>query len=139
MLFEGISDARDFVRDLPEDTSLVDALHAVIRSQLTSEKLEQVRGMASLCHKYPTLQPYVLEAVTASRQATVAAFEEFARGRYSQQYVITLVSAAYGALGLVFDGSLNVLISGQAGVNGSEAITFKEFLDNTFAYLRTGF
>ena len=139
VLFDGVADARDFIRDQPESTSLVDTLHSLIRSQLSSKKLGQLRDVASLCCEYPTLQPHVLEAVMLSRQTTVAAFMEFAKGRYSEQYVITLVGVAYGALALLFDGSLDLLIPGQTETGRSGAVTFEEFLDTTFAYLRTGF
>ena len=151
MLLHGPEDAGEFLLDQPEDASLLDALQGLIQSQLSSEKLEQLRAVVSLCREYATLQPHVLEAVMLSRQTAVAAFTEFAAGRYSRQYVITLIGVAYGALALIFDGSLDLATPGQEQTsgsrsrsengsgNGSGAVTFEEFLDTTFKYLRTGF
>jgi len=139
VLHIGASTTPAFIADLPKDTSLLDALEALMRGQLDAGMLERVRNLVSLCVKYPTLEPYILAAVRHVRQSTVATLVQFAEGRYSDQYIHTLFAMAYGALSLLFDGSLEIPIPGQSGANGSEAVTLEEFLDATFAHLRSGF
>jgi len=139
VLFIGASNAPVFIADFPVDAPLLDVLQALMKRQLSAKMLETVRDLVSLCRRYPFLEPYILATVRHIRHATVAALVEFAQGRYSDQYVHTLLAMAYGSLSLVFDGSLDVLPPGQSDTDGSGAVTFEEFLDVTFGYLRSGF
>jgi AcrR family transcriptional regulator len=138
-LFAGADTVAAFVAELPEDTSLLDALHELLRSQLSAEMFERVRELTSLCQRYPALEPHVLAAVRHMRQASPEAWSEFTRGRYSDQYVQVLFAAVCGTISLLFDGSLDVLPPGHSATGGAGALTFEGFLDTTFDYLRTGF
>ena len=128
-----------FIADLPDGTSLLDALHEVMRSQLSAEMFQKMRKLVSLCQQHPALEPHVLAAVRHMRQATPDAWSEFTKGRYSDQYILVLLAAVHGAISLLFDGSLDVLPPGQSGTDEAGALTFDDFLDTTFNYLRTGF
>ena len=139
VLFARADSVAAFIDDLPEGTSLLDALHELMRSQLSAEMFQKVRTLVSLHGQHPALEPYVLAAVRHMRQATPEAWSEFTRGRYSDQYVLVLFAAVYGTISLLFDGSLDVLPPGQSGTGEPGALTFEDFLDTTFSYLRTGF
>ncbi len=128
-----------FIAGLPEGTPLLDALHELMRSQMSAEMFERVRQLISLCRQHPALEPHILAAVRHMRQATLEAWSEFAEGRDSDQYILVLLAAVYGAISLLFDGSIDVLPPGQPASAEFGAVTFAEFLDTTFAYLRTGF
>ncbi len=128
-----------FIADLPEGTSLLDALHDLMRSQMSAEMFERVRRLIALSRQHPALEPHILAAVRHMRQVTLKAWSEFAGGRYSDQYILVLLAAVYGTISLLFDGSVDVLPPGRGPAAESGAVTFAEFLDTTFAYLRGGF
>jgi hypothetical protein len=64
---------------------------------------------------------------------------DFSLGRYPEGYTHLLVGAAYGALLPILDGSLNVLLPDPSESESSGAMTFEQYLDSTFSYLRNGF
>jgi AcrR family transcriptional regulator len=84
VLFAGADSVAAFIADLPDGTSLLDALHELMRSQLSAEMFQKVRTLISLRQQHPTLEPYVLAAVRHMRQATPEAWCEFTKGRYSE-------------------------------------------------------
>jgi AcrR family transcriptional regulator len=139
VLFAGADTVAAFIADLPDGTSLLDALHELMRNQLSAEMFRKVRKLTSLCQQHPALEPYVLAAVRHMRQASPEAWAEFTKGRYSNQYVLVLFAAVCGTISLLFDGSLEVLPPGQSGTGEPGALAFEDFLDTTFNYLRTGF
>ena len=139
VLFVGADKVAAFIAGVPEGTPVLDALHQLMRSQLSAEMFAKIQKLVSLCQQHPALEPYILAAVRRMRQATPAALGEFAKGRYSDQYILVLFAAAYGAISLLFDGSLDVLPPGQPASGGSGVVTFDEFLDTTFDHLRNGF
>lgn len=128
-----------FIESLPEGTSLLDALHELLRSQLGVEIFERVPELMSLSQQHPALEPYVLAAARHMRQSTPDAWREFTKGRYSDQYILVLLAAVCGIISLLFDGSLDILPPGQSGNSDPGALTFDEFLDTTFDCLRNGF
>jgi AcrR family transcriptional regulator len=139
VLFAGADTVVAFIANLPDGTSLLDALHELMRSQLSAEMFQKVRRLMSLCQQHPALEPHVLAAVRHMRQATPEVWSEFTKERYSDQYIIVLLATVYGIISLLFDGSLDVLPPGQPGTGEPGALTFEDFLDTTFNYLRTGF
>ena len=128
-----------FIAGLPEGTSLLDALHELLRGQMSADMFARVHKLISLCRQHPALEPHILAAVRRMRQTTLEAWSEFTEGRHSDQYILVLLAAVYGALTLLFEGSIDVLPPGQPATPESGAVTFTEFLDTTFAYLRSGF
>jgi AcrR family transcriptional regulator len=128
-----------FIAQLPHDTSLLDALHELMRSELSIEVFQKMRKLVSLCRQHPALEPHVLAAVRHMRLATPDVWSEFTKGRYSDQYIHVLLAAVFGAISLLFDGSLDVLPPGQSGTGEPGALAFEDFLDTTFDYLRDGF
>ncbi len=128
-----------FIAGLPEGTSLLDAMHELLRGQMSVEMFDRARGLVSLCREHPALGPHILAAVRRMRQTTLEAWSEFDKGRYSDQYILVLLAAVYGAISLLFEGSIDVLPPGQPATAESRAVTFTEFLDTTFTYFRSGF
>jgi AcrR family transcriptional regulator len=139
VLLIGASSAPVFIADFSEDASLLDVLEALMRRQLSAGMLETVHRLVDLCQESPALEPHILAAVRQIRQTTVTALLEFAQGRYSDYYVHMLFAMAYGSLSLLFDGDLNVLPPGHSNGESQKAVTFEEFIDRTFIYLRNGF
>jgi AcrR family transcriptional regulator len=139
MLFPKADSVVAFIAELPHDMSLLDALHELTRSQLSAEMVQKMRKLMSLCRQHPTLEPHVLATVRHMRLATPEVWSEFTKGRYSDQYIHVLLAVVFGAISLIFDGGLEVLPPGQSGTGEPGALTFEDFLDTTFDYLRDGF
>lgn len=139
VLFASADAVLTFTTGLPAGTSLLDALHEWLRSQLDADAFQKARKLMSLCQQHPALEPHVLAAVRHMRQSTPEVWREFTKGRYSDQYIQVLLAAVYGTISLLFDGSLDVPAPGQSGTVETGSPTFEEFLDTTFDYLRDGF
>ena len=139
VLHIGAGNAPVFIADFSEDASLLDVLEALMRRQMSAGMLDTVHRLVALCQETPALEPHILAAVRQICQTTVAALVEFAHGRYSDHYIHMLFAMAYGSLSLLFDGDLDVLPPGQSNGGSKEAVTFEEFIESMFAYLRNGF
>ncbi|MNG35588.1 hypothetical protein D3C84_1223680 [compost metagenome] len=60
-------------------------------------------------------------------------------GRYPAEYTHILSGAVFGAILPILDGSLQVRFPDQTETELPEAMTFEQYLDTTFDYLRKGF
>lgn len=139
LAFGGIDEMVEMLDQLPDDIPLVDILQRLMSMQLTVGLLWKMRELVSLSKKYPTLEPFILSVfhlLQLEAQTTLAALN---KGRYSEEYVLILVGAFYGAILLVVNEDVNVLLPGQTAVEGQEAMTFDHYLEMTLGYLRNGF
>jgi AcrR family transcriptional regulator len=137
--FNGIDEAEGLLADMPESTALLDVLHQLMRTQLTTDLLWKMRELVSLSKRHPTLEPYILSVFRRLQTAAQETLSELSQGRYPEGYTHLLVGAVYGAILPVVDGSLNVLLPGESTAETPGAITFDQYLDTTFGYLRNGF
>lgn len=124
---------------LPADTPPLEMLYRLMTMPLTGEFLLKLRRFVSLAKGYPTLEPYSLSILRRLQMAAQELLSEFARGRYPDEYTHLLAGAVYGAFVPVLDGSMNVLLPGEDANGQPESITFEQYLNSTFAYLRNGF
>jgi len=62
-----------------------------------------------------------------------------ARKDYPKNYPYQLAGSVYGAFLPLLDGSLDILFPDQLADDSSDTLTFEEYLDTTFSYLRNGF
>jgi AcrR family transcriptional regulator len=137
--FTGIAEAEDLLADMPDSISLLDALHQLMRTQLTADMLWKVRELVSLSKRYPTLEPYILSILRRLQLAAQETLSGLSNGRYPDGYIHLLIGAVYGATFTIIDGSINVLLPGQSTTHTPGDMTFDQFLDTTFGYLRNGF
>ncbi|MFB9328959.1 TetR/AcrR family transcriptional regulator [Paenibacillus aurantiacus] len=124
---------------LPPDTTPLDMLYRLMTMQLTKDFLLKLRRFVSLAKGYPTLEPYSLSILHRLQMAAQQLLAEFAGERYPAEYTHLLAGAVYGAFVPVLDGSMNVLLPGEEPGDQRDAITFEQYLNSTFAYLRNGF
>lgn len=129
MIFDGLS---------PDSTPL-DALYKIFQLQFTSEFLHQLRQFVSLAEQYPSLEPYLLSVFRRLQIAAQEVLEQFTHGRYDDGYTHLLAGAVYGAFVPIMDGRLNVLLPGETQDERSGAISFDQYLNSMFTYLRKGF
>lgn len=142
MAVETINDSReaeDLLDGLPESTSPLDILYHFMKMQLTAEVLLKLRKLVSLSKQHPTLEPYILIVFRRLQTTAQETLSDLFHGRYPEGYTHLLAGAVSGAVMPVLDGSLNVLLPGQSTDEAPGAMTFDQYLDTTFNYLRNGF
>lgn len=82
----------------------------------------------------------ISSAYSAALQiAAQEVLEQFTHGRYADGYTHLLAGAVYGAFVPILDGRLNVMLPGEAQDEHSDAISFDQYLNSMFTYLRKGF
>ncbi|MEK4059983.1 MULTISPECIES: TetR/AcrR family transcriptional regulator [Paenibacillus] len=124
---------------LSPDATPLDALYNLLKLQFTSEFLYQLRQFVSLANQYPSLEPYILSVFRRLQIAAQQTLEQFSHGRYADGYTHLLAGAVYGAFVPILDGRLNVMLPGEAQDEHSGAMSFDQYLNSMFAYLRNGF
>lgn len=137
--FRGAEEVVDWMERLNEEISPLDILYQLMKLQLTGEHLSKLQQLVSLSKTYPTLEPYILGALRRLQMAAQETLNELSRGRYPAGYTHLLTGAVYGAVLPLLDGSLNVLLPGQAASEAPEADSLDRYLDTMFGYLRNGF
>lgn len=133
------ADEKTLLADLSPDSTPLDALYSLLKMQFTSEFLHKLRQFVSLANQYPSLEPYILSVFRRLQIAAQEVLEQFSHGRYADGYTHLLAGAVYGAFVPIMDGRLNVMLPGEAQDEHSGAISFDQYLNSMFAYLRNGF
>ncbi len=132
-------EAERLLDSLPENTPLLDALYQLMKLQFLESLLLKMREVVSLSNTHPTLEPYILSVFRGLQISAMETLNGLSHGRYPNGYTHLLVGAVYGAMLPVIDGTLNVLLPGDAVNPEQDATTFEEYLETTFRYLRNGF
>lgn len=122
-----------------ENATPIDILYHVMKMQFTADLLKKVSQLVSLSKTHTTLEPYILSVLQHFQAEAVKAVRQFSDGRYSENYPYFLAGAVYGSLLPLVDGSLNIKFPGQGADESSEDISFNQYLDIAFNYLRNGF
>ncbi len=132
-------DAKKQFADLPSDATPLDALYGLLKMQFTSEFLRKLRQFVSLANQYPSLEPYILSILSRLQTDAQRVLEQFARGRYDEGYTHLLAGAVYGAFVPILDGRLDLLFPGEDKDDRPDVLSFDQYLNSMFAYLRNGF
>lgn len=137
--FRGTSKVEDFISEVNENTPLIDILYHLMKMQFTADLLKKMRQLVSLSRRYPTLEPYILSIFQHFQMEAVKIVRNLAHGRYPDEYPHLLAGSVYGTVLPLLDGSLNILFPDQSTAESPGAMTFEQYLDTTFNYLRNGF
>lgn len=78
----------------------------------------------------------VLHRLQAAAQIEL---ERLCGDRYPQGYTHLLVGAVFGAVLSILEGEVRVQLPGEPSRDEPGAMTFDEFLEMTFGYLKNGF
>ncbi|RCX20746.1 TetR family transcriptional regulator [Fontibacillus phaseoli] len=132
-------DAKMQFAGLPSDATPLDALYGLLKMQFTSEFLHKLRQFVSLANQYPSLEPYFLSVFQRLQIAAQEVLEQFSQGRYDEGYTHLLAGAVYGAFVPILDGRLNVMLPGEDKDDRPGALSFDQYLNSMFTYLRNGF
>lgn len=139
LTFKVTQEVEDLIAGMSENTPLLDILHHLMKMQLTEDHFWKMRKLVSLSKQNSTLVPYILSALHRLKISAVPILSELSHGRYSEEYIHLLVGAVYGAMVPLYDGSLNVLLPSESGSESPRAMTFNQYLDTMFNYMRNGF
>ncbi|MDQ6420537.1 TetR family transcriptional regulator [Paenibacillus sp. LHD-117] len=125
---------------LPDGFTPLDALRQWMKMQLTAELLWKMRELMSISKKHPTLEPYILSVYKRLQNAAQETLDYFFQSRYPEGYTHLLVGAVIGAVQPIVNGSLHVRLPGDSGDERDDGeMTFDQYLETTFGYLRKGF
>ncbi|MGO4693028.1 TetR/AcrR family transcriptional regulator [Paenibacillus sp. 2TAB26] len=139
LIFKGADEIGNWIKSLNEDMSPLDILHQLMKLHLTGEHIGKLRQLVSFSRQHPTLEPYILSGLRRLQIMAQETLDEFSHERYPDGYTHLLAGAVYGAMLPILDGSLSVLLPGQSVAENPEAVTFDQYLDTMFGYLRNGF
>lgn len=136
---KGVSKVEGFISEIDESTPPLYILYELMKMQFTTNLLKKLRQLVSLSEQYSTLEPYILSVFQHYQEEAVKIVRHLSHGRYPYEYPHLLVGSVYGAVLPLLDGSLNILFPDQSTNEFPEAMTFEQYLDTTFNYLRNGF
>ncbi|OIJ26309.1 TetR/AcrR family transcriptional regulator [Nocardioides luteus] len=136
--YSGIDAAVSALEDVSSDVPLLDAIHAVLRLQLTTETLSRMREVIRLSREFPSLEPYVHHVQHRMRLEAEQRLRLVAADRYPPTYVSLLFGALYGMVSSALEGLVDVRLPGDTS-SGPGSLEFDQFLDVAFKHLRSGF
>lgn len=137
--FKNVHEVEDLIASMPENTSPLDILYHLMKMQISAQFLWKMRELVSLSKRNPTLEPYILSLFLRLQISVQETLSNLSHGRYPEGYTHLLAGAVYGAVLPLLDGSFNVLLPGQSVAESPGAMTFDQYLDTMFGYLRNGF
>lgn len=136
--YSGIDVAVNALEDVPGDVPLLDAIHAVLRLQLTTGTLSRMREVIRMSREFPALEPYVHHVQHRMRLEAEQRLRLVAADRHPPTYVSLLFGALYGMVSSALEGLVEVHLPGDPS-SGPGSMEFDQFLDLAFKHLRTGF
>ncbi|MNO14163.1 hypothetical protein D3C76_38060 [compost metagenome] len=139
MTHHSIDEFVDLINDLPEETSPVEVMYLFAKMQLTEEVILKMHQLVLLSNMYPTLQPYALKVIHETQARAQQVLDDLFHERYSSIYTHHLAGTVCAAILPLVDGKLNVLLPRQSPDEVSDAISFNQYLDDIFVYIRNGF
>lgn len=136
---KGVSKVTDFISKIDENTPPIDVLYSLMKMQFTTNLLKKLRKLVSLSKSYPTLEPYILSVLQHFQVEAVKVVKHFSHERYPVGYPYQLAGSIYGAFLSVLDDDLDILFPDQSEDEFANSVSFEQYLDSTFSYLRNGF
>ena len=137
--YHGTEEFIDLVNRLPENTSPLELVHHLTKMQLAGDVIHKMRRLVELSKKHPTLEPYTLSVIYGLQTKAQNLLDDLFREQYATGFIHFLVGAAYAAIHPLLDGSAHVRLPGQPVDEMPDAISFDEYIDTAFGYLRNGF
>ncbi|WP_379127374.1 TetR/AcrR family transcriptional regulator [Paenibacillus sp. sgz500958] len=137
--YHGIEEFFELLQHMPDSTSPVEAMYQFVKMQLAEQSLKRMRHLYKLCKEYKALEPYTLSVFHSMQKKGQEMLTTLYRDTHSPQYTYLLMGAIFSTIESVLDGTLQVLLPGQDKEEAPGALSFDDYLDTTFSYLRNGF
>ncbi|WP_127583536.1 TetR/AcrR family transcriptional regulator [Paenibacillus koleovorans] len=139
MSFDGVEEAEAELAKMPENATPLDVLYRWLKLQFTADLFRKMRTLVSMSQQHPTLEPYILSLFRRLQREAQEALNELFAGRHPEGYTHLLIGAVYGAILPIIDGSLQVQLPGDQVDETPDVVSFDQYLDRSFGYLRDGF
>lgn len=139
LTFKVTQEVEELIADVSENTPMFDVLYHLMKIQFTEDHLRKMRKLVSLSKQNRKLVPYILITLHRMKISTQQILSELSNGRYPDEYIHLLVGSVYGAMLSLHDGSLNVILPGESASESSVAVTYDQYWEKMFNYLRNGF
>lgn len=136
--YSSIEAAGDALDAVSGDVPMLEAIHAVLLLQLTTENLSRMRDVIRLSRAFPSLEPHVYTVQHRMRLEAEQRLRRVAGDRYPPTYVSLLFGAVYGMVSAALEEVVDVRLPGDTSTNAG-SIDFDQFLDIAFKHLRDGF
>lgn len=133
--YEGAPTVEELIAGMSKNDTPIDILYRLMKMQFTTDLLKKLHQLVSISKKYPTLEPYILSVFQHFQEEATNVVRTLSKGRYPDEYPYLLAGAVYGAVLPLVEGNLDILFSNQS----RGEMTFEQYLDTTFNYLRNGF
>lgn len=138
--FHRIDEYLEMINQLPEDITPLEVMYQFIKMQLTEEVLGRIYKIIELSKSFPSLKPHTLSLLNRLQTAAQEALNELFKGRYPIGYNHFLAGAVCAAIIPLLDGSVRVQLPGIHLEETDELIiSFDEYINSAFTYLREGF
>ncbi|AWV33534.1 TetR/AcrR family transcriptional regulator [Paenibacillus odorifer] len=131
----------ELLTKIPANASLLDTLYQLIKMQLTAELIGRLRELSLLSREFPALEPHFLRAIHLTQTEAQKTLLYLSNGKYDEVYTYLLINSVYGTVLPLIEGKLNVQLPVQTTSNNPspETLTFDQFLETIYGYLRNGF
>ncbi|MBY9080783.1 TetR/AcrR family transcriptional regulator [Paenibacillus sp. HN-1] len=139
MPYHEVDEFIELVNKLPDETSPLDVMYHFAKMQLTEEVIRKMHQLVRMSNMYPTLRPYTVNMIFGMQTSARKVLDDLFHDRYSPVYIHLLAGAVCAAIFPLIDGDLNVLLPGQSPDEASDILSFNQFLEDVFVYLRKGF
>lgn len=134
-----IEEVHTLLEETPDNATPLVVLRQWMKMQLAEEVIRKLYKLVSLSKQYPTLEPYILSVLYWMQTAAQETLNDLFQDRYPEGYSHILIGAVIGSIQPIFDGSVQVALPGQPAAESMEMMTFEQYLDKVFDYLRNGF
>ncbi|WP_240647689.1 TetR/AcrR family transcriptional regulator [Paenibacillus nanensis] len=137
--YQGVEEFFDLLHRMPDSTAPIDAMYQFVKMQLAEQSLKKVRQLFALSKEYPSLKPYTLTVIHNLQNETQKLLTNLYQETHPPQYTYLLAGAIFAAIIPLLDGTLHALLPGQSGDEAPGAVSFEQYLETAFGYLRQGF
>ena len=137
--YEDAPTVEELVAEMKGHENPIDIFYHLMKMQFTADLLKKLHQLVSLSKSYPTLEPYILSVFQHFQAEAVKIVRKLSGRDYAETYYHLLAGAVYGAVLPLIDGRLTIVFSNEVESTSNGDMTFEQYLDTTFTYLRNGF
>jgi AcrR family transcriptional regulator len=128
-----------FLDEYPEHALPLDFVFRLMKLPVITGILLRMRRLMLLAKEHETLEPYIHIGFRRMQSDFQMLLSSLSQGRYPPVYTHLLAGAVIEAFLPIIEGSFIVQLPGQPMTDCPEAVTYEEYLDTIFHYLRNGF
>lgn len=136
---QGYDEYLDMIHQLPEDTVPLEVMYQFIKMKLSESVLWRIHQIMELSKINASLVPYTLSMLHRLQTAAQETLDDLFKDRYPVGYNHFLAGSVCSIILPMLDGSINVRPPGAPVDDNDGIVSFEEYIDTAFNYLRNGF